>query len=86
MRGDLPDQDVRQMEELLGATWAREGVRAALHFGLGHYHDGRSEHDKAATHFAEANAAHVCRIGGWHLDQPRELTRKAGLAKSAVSH
>jgi len=78
LRGKLPEQDAGQMEKLLAAPWAREGARAGLHFGLGHYYDGQRQYDKAALHIQEANALHTAfkRERGWSYD-PQECEQHA---------
>ena len=68
LRSQLPEADVKQMEQLLDALWAREGPKASLHFGLAHYYDGCKNYAQAATHCIQANALHSIykQARGWN--------------------
>lgn len=70
LRGQLPDADVQQMEQLLHASWGSDGSRASLHFGLAHYYDGCKNYPKAATHSLQANQLHLAykQPRGWNYD------------------
>jgi tetratricopeptide (TPR) repeat protein len=70
LRGQLPETDVQQMEQLLNIAWVRDGAKASLHFGLAHYYDGCKNYRQAATHSLQANQLHSAykEARGWHYD------------------
>ena len=55
LRGDLPDNDVVAIEQLLKQEYLSEGERSSLYFALADVFDGRRQYERAAEHLQVAN-------------------------------
>ena len=88
LRGKLPEEDAKFMEQLLASDRTRRGHQIALHFGLAHYYDGCQRYAEAATQCAQGNAQYIQhqQNRGWDYDADKDAERYAQFIDQIMAH
>ncbi|MEB3233746.1 MAG: sulfotransferase [Leptolyngbyaceae bacterium] len=68
LRKELPEADVKWMEQLIAEDWTHEEAKSSLHFGLAYYYDSCGNYAQASSHCLKANELHTAhkQARGWN--------------------
>jgi tetratricopeptide (TPR) repeat protein len=82
LRGELPDDDLRAMVELVDSPYLDDTARGGLNFGIGTVLHARKRHEEAARYFAMGNACQSAERS--RRGQAYDADRQARLCTSIV--
>jgi tetratricopeptide (TPR) repeat protein len=88
LRGKLPEEDAKRMEQLLASDRTRRGYKIALHFGLAHYYDGCKRYAEASVQCTQGNSQYVQhqQSRGWDYAADKDAEKYAQLIDQMMTH